>query len=321
MEFRRIGPLSVSIVGLGCNNFGRKLDRAQSAEVVAAALDSGINYFDTADRYGYGDLAYSGFGRSEEFLGHAIASQRDQIILATKFGLSMNEDDPTMQGGGRAWVSRACEASLRRLGTDYVDLYQLHRPDPNTPIAETLGALGELVESGKVRAIGCSNFSAAQLEEAESASASGGSVRFESVQNEYSLVRREAEQDVLPACERLDIAFLPYFPLASGLLTGKYRKGMAPPTGSRLSSWNPRPHLVLEDHVLDRIERLADLAQTSGHSILELAVSWLLARPQVASVAAGATSPDQVRANAAAAAWSLTPGELSVIDTQLETND
>ena len=317
MEFRSIGPLNVSIVGLGCNNFGRKLNRDQSAEVVEAALDSGINYFDTADRYGYGDLAFSGFGRSEEFLGHAIAPWRDQVILATKFGLSMNEDDPTMQGGGSQWAHRACEASLRRLGTDYIDLYQLHRPDPNTPIAETLGALGELVEAGKVRAIGCSNFSAAQLEDAESVAARNGAVRFESIQNEYSLLEREAEDAVVPACERLNIAFLPYFPLASGLLTGKYRKGLAPPAGSRLSSWNPRPHLVLDDDVLDRIERLADIAQASGHSILELAVSWLLARPQVASVAAGATSADQVRANAAAAAWSPTPDELSAIDAQL----
>lgn len=317
MEFRSIGPLNVSIVGLGCNNFGRKLDRAQSAEVVEAALDSGINYFDTADRYGYGDLPYSGFGRSEEFLGHAIAPWREQVILATKFGLSMSDDDSTMQGGGRRWAHRACEASLRRLGTDYIDLYQLHRPDPNTPIAETLGALGELVEAGKVRAIGCSNFTATQLEDAESATAKSCSVRFASIQNEYSLLRREAEHDVLPACERLNIAFLPYFPLASGLLTGKYRKGLAPPADSRLSSWNPRPHLVLDDDVLDRIERLADLAQAWGHSILELAVSWLLARPQVASVAAGATSADQVRANAAAAAWSPTPEELSAIDAQL----
>jgi len=317
MEFRRIGPLEVSALGLGCNNFGRKLAQGESAEVVEAALDIGINLFDTADVYGYGDHRYSGRGRSEEYLGRAIGSLREEVIVATKFGNPMGGDDPAMQGGSRSWVHQACEGSLRRLGTDYIDLFQIHMPDQNTPIAETLGALTELVAEGKVRAIGCSNFTAPQLEEAESRSKESHLARFASVQNEYSLLRREAEQDVLPACEKLDIAFLPYFPLASGLLTGKYRKGRAAPDGTRLSFWEPRPHLVLEADVLDRVENLTELARTFGHTILELAVSWLLARPQVASVIAGATTPDQVRSNFEAARWSISADDLSAIDARL----
>jgi aryl-alcohol dehydrogenase-like predicted oxidoreductase len=317
MEFRRIGPLEVSALGLGCNNFGRELDQGESAEVVKAALDIGINHFDTADVYGYGDHRYSGRGRSEEYLGRAIGSLREEVIVATKFGNPMGGDDPAMQGGSRSWVHRACEASLRRLGTDYIDLYQIHMPDTATPIAETLGALTALVAQGKVRAIGCSNFTAPQLEEAESVSGETDLARFASVQNEYSLLRREVEQDVLPTCERLDIAFLPYFPLASGLLTGKYRKGRPAPDGSRLSFWEARPHLALEADVLDRVENLTELARTFGHTILELAISWLLARPQVASVIAGATTPDQVRRNCEAARWSISADDLSAIDAQL----
>ena len=317
MEFRRIGPFEVSTVGLGCNNFGRKLDQGESAEVVKAALDTGINHFDTADVYGYGDHPYSGRGRSEEYLGRAIGSLREEVIVATKFGSPRGADDPSMRGGSRSWVNRACEGSLRRLGTDYIDLYQIHMPDTDTPIAETLGALTELVAQGKVRAIGCSNFTAPQLEEADALSRETDLARFASVQNEYSLLRREAEQDVLPACERLDIAFLPYFPLASGLLTGKYRKGRAAPDGSRLTFWKPRPHLALDADLLDRVEILTELARTSGHTILELAVSWLLARPQVASVIAGATTPEQVRDNFDAAGWSISTDELSGIDARL----
>ena len=317
MEFRRIGPLEVSTVGLGCNNFGRKLDQGESAEVVKAALDLGINHFDTADVYGYGDHRYSGRGRSEEYLGRAIGSLREEVIVATKFGNPMGGDNPAMRGGSRSWVHRACEGSLRRLGTDYIDLYQIHLPDTDTPIAETLGALAELVAQGKVRAIGCSNFTAPQLEAADALSRETGLARFASVQNEYSLLRREAEQDVLPTCKRLDIAFLPYFPLASGLLTGKYRKGQAVPDGSRLTFWKPRPHLTLEADVLDRVEILTELAATFGHTILELAVSWLMARPKVASVVAGATTPEQVRDNFDAAGWSISADELSAIDARL----
>ena len=314
MEHRNIGPLSVSTVGLGCNNFGRKLNAEDSAAVVDAAIDAGINLFDTADIYGYGDHPYSGTGRSEEFLGQALGARRADIIVATKFGISMSKTDKTMRGGGRAWVKRACEDSLRRLQTDYIDLYQIHRPDRDSQISETLGALNELVEQGKVRVIGCSNFSAEQLVEAEAVSKDLGTARFMSVQNEYSLLSREVEDTVLPGCERLDIAFLPYFPLASGLLTGKYRKGEAAPDGSRLAFWEPRPHQTLDDDLLERVEKLTETAERFGHTILELAISGLLARPQVASVVAGATSPSQVKSNVSAAKWSLTAPELASLD-------
>ncbi len=315
MEHRNIGPLSVSTVGLGCNNFARKLSAEDSASVVDAAIDVGINLFDTADIYGYGDHPYSGTGRSEEFLGQALGTRRSDVIIATKFGISMSKTDKTMRGGGRAWVQRACEDSLRRLQTDYIDLYQIHRPDRDSHISETLGALNELVDQGKVRVIGCSNFSAGQLDEAEAVSEDLGTARFVSVQNEYSLLSREVEEAVLPACERLDIAFIPYFPLASGLLTGKYRKGEAAPDGSRLAFWEPRPHQTLDDDVLDRVAKLTETAEKFGHTLLELAISGLLARPQVASIVAGATTPSQVRANVAAAAWTMSPEEISALDS------
>lgn len=315
MDHRSIGPLSVSTVGLGCNNFGRKLNQADSTAVVRAALDADVDFFDVADVYGGGDHSYSGKGRSEEFLGVALAGNRQDVIIATKFGMSMDDTDPAMGGGGAAWVKRACDDSLRRLQTDYIDLYQMHRPDEGTDIAETLGALNELVDEGKVRAIGCSNFTAGQLEEADSVGAKTDSARFQSVQNEYSLLRREAERDVLPVCENLDIAFVPYFPLASGLLTGKYRKGEAAPPGTRLAFWEPRPHQTLSDEILDEVERFAEVARAFGHTLLELAFSWLLAQPQVPSVIAGATSPKQVRDNVAAATWVLAPEELAAVDS------
>lgn len=303
MDFRNIGPLRVSVVGLGCNNFGRRLDQASSKDVVDAAIESGINFFDTADRYGYGDRPFSGLGQSEVFLGKAIGSRRDEVVLATKFGNPMSDSDPTMQGASEAWIRTACDASLKRLGTDYIDLYQIHSPDVTVPIDETLGALQELVEAGKVRTVGCSNFTARQLAEADEAARSANRPRFESVQNEYSLLVREAEEEVLPLCAELGIAFLPYFPLASGLLTGKYQKGQPAPSGSRLESWVPRDHFTRDDDVLDRVDELRDFAAGSGHSLLELAFSWLLSRSQVVSVIAGATTPEQVRSNAASSDW------------------
>ena len=319
MERRQIGQLSVSAVGLGCNNFGRKLDADDSAAVVGAALDAGIDLFDTADIYGYGDHEYSGVGRSEEFLGRALGYRRDEVTVASKFGISMSKTDPSMRGGGRAWVRRACEDSLRRLGTDHIDLYQMHRPDRDSHVSETLEVLTELDDEGKVRVVGCSNFDADQLEEADAISRERGLVRFESVQNELSLLRREAEADVLPACERLGVAFLPYFPLASGLLTGKYRKGEDAPEGTRLAFWKePRPHQRLDDDVLDQVEILSEAAEASGHTILELAFSWLLTRPTVPSVIAGATTPDQVRATVAAAEWSISSEEMETIDRALQ---
>jgi aryl-alcohol dehydrogenase-like predicted oxidoreductase len=289
MEKRRIGSLEVSIVGLGCNNFGWRIDAVAAAAVVDAALDAGINFFDTADVYGN--------GQSEEFLGRALGRRRENIVLATKFGMKMDEQH---HGAKPQYVRQAAEDSLRRLGTDYIDLYQLHQPDPGVPIADTLGALDELVHAGKVREIGCSNFSAEQLREAN---------RFVSVQNQYSLVHREPEAEVIPECERLGIAFIPFFPLANGLLTGKYRKGQPLPENSRAKDgFGPK---VFTDQNLDLVERLTQFATSRGHTMLELAVSWLLARPVVASVIAGAKTPDQVRANASAAGWRLTKADLA----------
>jgi len=303
LERRKIGSLDVSLTGLGCNNFGWRIDAAQSRRVVEAALDSGINFFDTADIYDT--------GRSEEFLGRALAGRRSEAVIATKFGMKFDE---TRHGASSKYVRQAAEDSLRRLGTDWIDLYQLHAPDPHTPIAETLGALNDLVRTGKVREIGCSNFSAEQMREAErsAAQAAGASARFVSVQNEYSLFHREPEAEVLPECRRLGLAFLPYFPLANGLLTGKYRRGEPLPKGSRGDA-GFGPNVFGEDN-LDKVERLIEFAAGRGHSLLELAFSWLAAQPAVASVIAGAVSPEQVRANAAAPVWKLSAEELREID-------
>lgn len=314
MDSRRIGSLNVSVLGLGCNNFGRRIGPDAAGTIVQAAIDEGVNFFDTADRYGYGEHDFSGVGQSEVFLGAAVKGRREQVVLATKFGNPMSDDDPTMRGAGKGWIPRACDASLRRLGTDYIDLYQLHTPDPEVPIAETLGALNELVEAGKVRVVGCSNLTAGQIAEAEEVAAASGVARFNSVQNEYSLLVRDPEDDVLPLCADLGLAFLPYFPLASGLLTGKYRKGEDAPTGSRLETWVPRDHFGRADEVLDKVEKLREFAEESGHTLLELAFVWLLSRPQVASVIAGATKPEQVRANAASINWTLTADDLARLD-------
>jgi aryl-alcohol dehydrogenase-like predicted oxidoreductase len=300
MERRAIGSLQVSLVGLGCNNFGMRIDDAATERVVAAALDAGINFFDTADIYGA--------TKSEEFLGRALKGRRQQAIVATKFGMAVDEH---RKGARPEYVRRACDDSLERLGTDYIDLYQLHQPDPSVPIADTLGALNDLVKAGKVKEIGCSNFSAEQLDDAARATKPGAAT-FVSVQNEYSLLHREPEKSVLSACERLGLTFLPYFPLASGLLTGKYDPINGPPKDSRLSlSWTSR--FTTEKNV--RIaEALKAFATTRKRTLLELAFSWLASRPRVASVIAGATSPDQIRANAAAANWSLTRADLAEID-------
>jgi aryl-alcohol dehydrogenase-like predicted oxidoreductase len=291
-QHRRIGKLEVSLSGLGCNNFGWRIDEAQSQRVVDAALDAGINFFDTADIYDK--------GHSEEYLGRALGGRRQQVVVATKFGMKFDE---TRQGAKPEYVRQAAEDSLRRLGTDYIDLYQLHQPDPNTPIADTLGVLEELQRAGKVREIGCSNFSAAQIREAG---------KFVSVQNHYSLFHREPEAEVLPECERQHLAFLPYFPLANGLLSGKYRKGQPLPKGSRGDAgWGPK---MFTEENLEKVEGLIQFAEQRGHTLLELAFSWLAAQPVVASVIAGATSPEQVKANASAANWKLSSGDLAEID-------
>ncbi len=293
MQTRRIGTLEVSVTGMGCNNFGWRIDAPATAAVVHAALDSGINFFDTADIYAK--------GQSEEFLGRALGARRREAIIASKFGMKMDEK---RVGAKPAYVRQAAEDSLRRLGTDHIDLYQLHQPDPETPIEDTLGAMEELVRAGKVREIGCSNFSGEQLR------AAGG--RLASVQNNYSMLHREPEAEVLPECKRAGIAFLPFFPLASGLLTGKYRLGMKPPAGSRGDAgWGPK---VFTGANLALVEKLVAFASSHGHTILELAFAWLLAKPVVASVIAGATSPEQVKANASAVGWMLTDAELAEVD-------
>ncbi len=301
MDTRNIGSLTVGVIGLGCNNFGMRIGRKETDAVVGAALDAGITLFDTADVYGG--------TKSETYLGAALGKRRDEIVLATKFGAPYEGHEG---GASPAYIRGALHDSLERLGTDHVDLYQLHFPDKNTPIAETLGALGELVAAGKVREIGCSNFSADQLREA----AAVGGPRFVSVQNQYSLLQRAPETDgVLEECERQGIAFLPYFPLADGMLTGKYRKGQPPPQGTRLAGVPAeRLERAMSDENLDKVARLGELAEGEGHSLLELAFAWLLSRPQLASVIAGATKPEQVRANAASAGWQLSPELLARID-------
>jgi aryl-alcohol dehydrogenase-like predicted oxidoreductase len=298
---RRIGSLEVPIVGLGCNNFGSRLDEGRTRRVVEAALDVGVNFFDTADIYGR--------TQSETFLGGILEGRRDRVVLATKFGMQV---DRTRRGAAPAYVRRALEDSLRRLRTDRVDLYQLHEPDPATPIADTLGALDGLVREGKIREIGCSNFSGAQLLEA-SAAVKDGAARFVSVQNELNLFDRADEQDALPVAEQLGLAYIPYFPLANGLLTGKYRPGVVP-EGSRLAS-SRRAEQLLTDGTFARLEALERFAAERGHPILELAFGWLLAHAPVASVIAGATTPEQVRANAAAAGWVLTADEVALVAT------
>ena len=305
MQTRNIGSLAVSVVGLGCNNFGGRLDQERTTAVVNAALEAGINFFDTADVYGG--------THSEEFIGRALGTRRRSVIVATKFGIPLDEQ---RKGGAKPeYIRRAVEDSLQRLGTDYIDLYQLHRPDPEVPIADTLGALDELKRAGKLREIGCSNFSVEQLREAEGA-VQRGAARFVSVQNEYSLLKRDPERGVLAECAARGIGFLPYCPLASGLLTGKYARGAAPPPPSaRLADASaPMGSRFRSERNAQIAEELGRFASGRGHSLLELAFSWLLAQPAVSSVIAGATSAEQTHANAAAAAWRLSSDELGQID-------
>jgi aryl-alcohol dehydrogenase-like predicted oxidoreductase len=309
MPIRQVGSLDVSVVGLGCNNFGGRLDEPATSQVVSAALDAGVNFFDTADIYGG--------TRSEEYLGRALGRHRQDIVLATKFGMAVDQE---RKGAAPAYVRSALEDSLRRLGTDYVDLYQLHEPDPKVAIADTLDALAGLVQAGKVREIGCSNFSAQQLQEAEDAVAEGAP-RFVSVQNQYSLLHREPEGEVLPACERLGISFIPYFPLKMGLLSGKFHRGQPPAQGTRIAGMPAeRQKEVFSDAPWDVIEALAAFAQERGHSLLELAIAWLAAQPVVASVIAGATKPEQVRANAKAAQWVLSEDEVKAVSDIAQTS-
>ena len=299
IAYRRLGAsgLTVSTIGIGCNNFGRRIDDARATEVVHTALDLGINLFDTADVYGEPEH------NSEEVLGTALGSRRDEAVIATKFGGDMRGYNGPDLGarGSRRYIRTAVESSLRRLGTDRIDLYQIHVPDPVTPLDETMAALDDLVRAGKVLYIGHSNFAAWQVADAAWIARTAHLTPFVSAQNRYSLVNRDAEQELLPACERFGLGLLPFFPLESGLLTGKYRRGEPAPAGARLAADQFARRLA--EAPWDAIERLERYAQDRGVTLLDVAIGGLLARPVVSSVIAGATTAEQVRANAAAATW------------------
>ncbi|GAA3347520.1 aldo/keto reductase [Amorphoplanes nipponensis] len=313
MSYRRLGAsgLVVSVVGIGCNNFGRKLDADGTRAVVDAAFDAGITLFDTADIYG------TPHGSSEECLGAALKGRRDEIVLATKFGMDMEGVNGPDFGarGSRSYIVRAVEASLRRLGTDYIDLYQIHTPDEATPIEETLSALDALVRSGKVRYLGNSNFAGWQIADADWTARTAGHTPFISAQNQYSLLHREVEDEVVPACEQFGLGLLPFFPLDSGLLSGKYRRGTLPPEGTRLAQ--ERYQRWLDGADWDTIEALTAYGEERGHSLLDVAIAGLAAQPAVSSVIAGATTPEQVRANAAAGQWRLSAEDVVALDRVL----
>jgi aryl-alcohol dehydrogenase-like predicted oxidoreductase len=300
----RHSGLEVSVLGLGANNFGRRVDLDGTRAVVDRALAEGINFIDTADIYG-------ARGGSETLLGQVLQGRRDQLVLATKFGMDMH--DGRGPGGSAGYIAQAVEASLRRLGTDFIDVYWYHEPDGQTPIAETLEALDRLARGGTVRAIGASNFSAEQIEEADAVARERGLTRFAAVQNEYSLLVRDPERDVLATCDRLGLGFVPYFPLASGLLTGKYRRGEAAPPGTRLAGRDP----VATDAQFDLLDALSRFAESRGATLLDLAIGWLVSNPVISSVIAGATRPEQVTANATAARWSPSEEDHAVLNDLL----
>ena len=301
MRVRELGGsgVSVSVVGVGCNNFGVRIDEAATKAVVDAAIDSGITFFDTADSYGG--------GASETLLGRCVQGRRERVTIATKFGWWKDPAD-TGACGRRGYVRSALEASLRRLGTDYVDLYQYHRPDRVTPLAETLGAMSELVSEGKVRCIGASRMTAAEVAEAVRLTRDGVLAPFVSVQNEYSWLARDAERDVLPECQRDGVGFIPYFPLANGLLTGKYARARSAPAGTRLAMADQLS--TISDETWDRLKALADFGARHDVGLLQVAIGGLAAVPAIVSVIAGASTSDQVRANAAAGDWEPTDEQL-----------
>ena len=316
MEYRNMGGsgLKVSLAGLGCNNFGRRLDQRGTRAVVDAALDTGLTLFDTADIYG-GSL-------SETYLGRALGARRQDVVVVTKFGLPMlkglgaRED---VNRGSRRYAIAACEASLKRLGSDYIDLYLLHSPDPETPIAETLDAMSRLIDQGKVRYIGCSNFAGWRIADADWQARRDGSHRFIAAQNEWSLLERDIEAEVVPACERFGLGVMPYFPLASGLLSGKYKRGRKPPKGARLATDDDYYRALLSNADFTKIEALEAWAATRGHGLLELAIAWLASRPVVSTVIAGATKARQVKANVAATlGWRLDGDEMAAVDAILK---
>jgi aryl-alcohol dehydrogenase-like predicted oxidoreductase len=308
MEYRQLGDsgLTVSVVGLGCNNLGRRLDARAADAVINAAVDAGITLFDTADTY------QGEHGSSEEMLGQALGKRRDEVVIATKFGGDMKGENGPDWGvrGSRRYIRKAVESSLRRLGTDWIDLYQLHFPDPVTPIEETLAALSELVAEGKVRYIGSSQFAGWQVVDADWAARTAGLEHFISAQNRYSLLDREVEDELIPACEHLGIGVLPFFPLASGLLTGKYKRGEAAPEGSRLATQPER----LETADFDQIEALETFAAERELTLIDVAIGGLAAQPAVASVIAGATKPEQIEQNVRAGLWEPTVEDLAALD-------
>jgi aryl-alcohol dehydrogenase-like predicted oxidoreductase len=307
--------LEVSVVGLGCNNFAGRCGREETRAVIDKAIEVGITFLDTSDSY----PPVSKSGGSEEFIGEILGPRRKDVVLATKFG-SMLDKDPNRKGGSRRWIMTAVEDSLRRLRTDWIDLYQLHRPDAATPIDETLRALDDLICQGKVRYIGCSNFAAWQIVEAEYIARELGLNRFISCQNEYSLLRRDPEAEVLPVLQKYGMGFLPFFPLASGVLTGKYQAGKPAPQGTRLAAGGRSAEQLLQDNVLGLADRLKRFAEERGHTLLELAMSWLASKPVIWSIIAGATKPEQVVQNAKAADWTLTPQDLADLEVVLKGN-
>lgn len=308
MEFKNLGRsgLQVSVVGLGCNNFGMRCDFDQSQTVVHKALDEGINLFDTADVYG-------GAGKSEEFLGKILKGKRNDVVIATKFAMKMGEG-PMKSGGSRKYIMSAVEDSLRRLDTDYIDLYQMHRPDPTVPMEETLRALDDLVRAGKVRYIGHSNYAGWQAAEAHFTAQRGGYTPFISAQNEYSLLERRIENELVPACNQYGVGILPFFPLASGFLTGKYKQGQDLPGGTRLASAGPMAARILTDKNYEMLGKLEEFAEQRGKTMVDLAIGWLASLSPVGSVIAGATKPEQVSQNVAAGNWRLTAEELAEVD-------
>lgn len=307
MRMKTLGKsgLKVSVVGLGCNNFGMKCDQTETDAVVGKALDLGITLFDTADMYG-------GQGGSETMLGKALGARRKDIVLATKFGLPMGSGG-YMQGASRRYIMNAVEASLKRLGTDYIDLYQIHFPDPETPIEETLSALDDLVRAGKVRYVGSSNFTGWQLVEAWYIAEKKGYAKFISAQNHYNLLDRKIEADLVQAANAYGASVLPYFPLASGMLTGKYKRNAAGPNDSRLVMWGERAKSILTDANFDIVEKLEAFAAARGHTILDVAFGWLASQPHVGSVIAGATKPEQVELNVKAGEWEMSAEELAEV--------
>jgi aryl-alcohol dehydrogenase-like predicted oxidoreductase len=310
MSYRNLGTsgLKVSVVGLGCNNFGMRIDEGAAAKVVDAAIELGVNFFDSADIYGS--------GQSEKFLGSALKGKRDGVLIATKFAGPMGAG-PNDRGGSRGWIRREVENSLSRLDTDWIDLYQMHMPDITTPIEETLSALDDLVREGKVRYIGCSNFTGWQVADAAWTARVNHLTPFVSAQNNYSLLERNVEREVVPACEKFGLGVLPYFPLASGMLTGKYRRGESAPQGTRLAG--PMGGRALTDSNFDKVEALEKVAAERGVTILHLAIGGLAAQAPVSSVIAGATSPEQIKANVEAGAWVPTQEDMAAINAVVPT--